>query len=235
MTNSPYERAALAGAALELVSPLIRKSLLNDQGFRDEYGIKAEAMVSIGLGTSLRRSELFDAVRAVLSGRSPANLTDVEDRKWYLTNDALEGELPVLVLSFNQQRLVLPDLSVLAKDASERIRSLKKSAKEVNLPLSAQKEWQSILEERELEDEEIDIFYQDICDTPVHVERTIRNEITAGKSSISSLIPNSLRYYERLVGAYKGSDSIRDYAVPRSMWNGQFETRSLQENPAYLL
>ena len=45
------------------------------------------------------------------------------------------------------------------------------------------------------------------------MERTIRSEITAGESSISSLVPNSRRYYNRLVGAYDGSVSIRDYAV----------------------
>ena len=214
MISTPYERAAIAGAVLELVPPLIRKSLLNEQSFREEYGFKTEAMIAFGAsGVSVQRSELFDAVRTVLTGETPAEISDAEDRTWNLMNDAREGELPNLVLSSDEQRLVLPDFSVLSKDASIRIRSLEESASDVNLPLSGQEEWRSILEERALEDDEVDIFQSDIRDTPVHVERTIRSEIMAGESNVSSLVPNSRRYFERLVGAYDGSGSIRDYAV----------------------
>lgn len=214
MTNITYERAAMAGAALEFVPPLIRNSLLGDQSFREEYGFKAEAMIALGAtGVSVQRSELLDAVRIVLAGEGPAELTDAKDRTWNLTDDAREDELPNLVLSSDQKRMVLPDFSVLSGDVSTRIRSLEVSASDVNLPLSVQEEWRSILEERALEDDEVDTFHSDIRDTPVHVERTIRSEIMAGESSVSSLVPNSRRYFERLVGAYDGSDSIRDYAV----------------------
>ena len=214
MTNTPYERAAMAGVALELVPPLIRKSLLNEQSFREEYGFKTDAMIAFGSsGFSVQQSEFFNAVRTVLAGETPAELTDAEDRTWNLTVDAHEGELPNLVLSSDQQRLVLPDFSVLSEDVSTRIRSLEESASEVNLPLSAQVEWRNILQERMLEDDEVVAFQNDIRDTPVHVERTIRSEITAGESSISSLVPRSRRYFERLVGAYDGSGSVRGYAV----------------------
>lgn len=203
----------MAGAALKLVPPLIRKSLLNDKSFREEYGFKTEAMIAFGPSGSFHRSKLFDAVRTVLAGEAPAELTDTEDRTWNLTNDARDDELPNLVLKSDQQRLVLPDFSVLFEDASTRIRSLEESASDVNLPLSAREEWRSILEERALEDDEVYTFHSDIRDTPVHVERTIRCEITAGESSVSSLVPNSRRYFERLVGAYDGGNSVQDYAV----------------------
>src|SRR5690554_2574461 len=204
----------MVGAALELVPPLIRKTLLNDQSFREEYGFKAEAKIAFGTsGVSVQRSELFDAVRTVLGGEGTAELIDTDDRTWNLTNEAREGELPNLALSSDQQRMVLPDFSVLSGDASTRIRSLEASASDVNLPLIALEEWRSILEERALQDDEVDNFHSDIRDTPVHVERTIRSEITAGESSVSSLVPNSRRYFERLVGAYDGSGSIQDYAV----------------------
>jgi len=141
-------------------------------------------------GVSVHRAKLFDAVRTVLTGEAPAELTDAKDRTWNLTNDAREDELPKLVLSSDQQRMVLPDFSVLSEDASTRIHSLEDAASNVNLPLSAQEEWRSIPEERALEDDEVDTFHSDIRDTPVHVERTIRSEISAGESSVSSLVPN---------------------------------------------
>lgn len=214
MINTPYERGALAGAALEFVPPLIRNGLIGERGFREEYGLKTNAMIVFGSsGISVQRSELFNAVRAVLAGNAPAELTDAEGRTWNLTNEGRKGGLPNLVLSSDQQRLVLPDFSVLSEDASIRIRSLEESASDANLPLSAQVEWRTILQERALEDDEIDSFHSDIHNTPVHVERSIRSEITAGGSSVSSLVPRSRRYFERLVGAYDGSGSIRDYAA----------------------
>lgn len=45
--------------------------------------------------------------------------------------------------------------------------------------------------------------------------RSIRSEIANGQSSIPSLVPPSRRYFERLVGAYDGSASIRDYTAGR--------------------
>jgi hypothetical protein len=215
-TKSPYESSivAVACATLKIVPPLIRKSLLNDQSFREEYCFNTEAMLSLGTsGVSVQRSDLFDAVRAVFEGEASVKLTDTEDRAWNLVNYARKDELPNLVLLSDHQRLTLPDFSVLSGDSNTRIRSLEKSASDVNLPLSAKEEWRCILEERALEGNEVDAFHSDIRDTPVHVERTIQKNITTGEYSVSSLVPNSRRYFERLVGSYDGSDSIRDYAV----------------------
>lgn len=214
MTNRPHESVVMANAALELFPPLIRRSLLNDQSFLEEYGFKIKAMIAFGSsGVSVERSQLFDVVRTVLAGKGSVELTDAEHRTWSITNDARAGELPNLVLSSDQQRLVLPDFSVLSGDDSTRLRSLEESALDVNLPFGALQEWRSILEERGLEDDEVDTFLSDIRDTPVDVERTIRSKVTVGEISVSSLVPNSRRYFERLVGAYDGSGSIRDYAV----------------------
>lgn len=206
----------MVSAALKLVPPLIRDSLLNEQGFREEYGFKSEAVIAFeSSDISFQRSELFNAIRTVITGKAPAELIDVKGRTWNLNIDAREDRLPNLVLLSDKRRLMLPDFSILSEDASTRIRSLEESASDVNLPLTAQEKWRSILEDRALEDDEVDTFHRDIHDAPIHMERTIRNEITAGESSISSLVPNSRRYFERLVGAYDGSSSIRDYAIAK--------------------
>jgi len=149
VTNSPYERATIAGAVLGLFPPLMRKSLLNDQSFREEYGFTTEAMIAFGSsGISVQRSKLFDTIHVVLAGEGAAELTDAEGRIWNLTNEAHEDELPNLVISSAQQRLALPDFSVLSADSSTRIRSLEESASQVNLPFNAQEEWRSILDAR---------------------------------------------------------------------------------------
>ena len=210
----PNEIISKASAALNLLPSLIRRSLLDDAIFKEKYGLKTEATAAFGDGdVSFSRSVLFDAIRLVFAGKDSAKVIDAEDRLWYLKNDESKGELPKLILFSDQQRLRLPDFSVFSEDASIRIRFLEESVADMNLPHNAQAKWRGILEKRALEDDEFDTFYNDICDTPVHVERNIKGEMAAGKSSISSLVPNSLKYYQRLVGVYDGSDSIRDYAV----------------------
>lgn len=82
----------------------------------------------------------------------------------------------------------------------------------MNLPSSTQKKWLNILAERALEDDEVDILQKDICNTPIYIMRLIRSEITGGTGNISSLVPNSRKYFERLVGIYDGSNSILDFA-----------------------
>lgn len=214
MTSSSYVRAALAQAILKNVPPLIRRTLLDQSAFRGEYGFQTEAIIAFGdLGLSIQRSDLFAAVRDVLSGTPDAELTDVDGREWTLRDEAKKGEQPNLVVSSGEQRLILPDFSILSEERDIRVRSLDEAAKGVNLPYSAQEEWHSILTERSLKDDEVDPFHSDIRDTPLHVARSILGEIRSGQSSVSSLVPCSRRYFERLVGAYDGSPSIRAYAA----------------------
>lgn len=214
MSNTPYVRAVMAQATLELVPPLIRETLLEKREFREEYGFKADAVLSFGnTGLSIQRSALFEAIREILSGTSELDVTDTKDRQWKLKNEAGRGDLPILVISEGQRRLILPDFSGFSLDSTIRLRSLDKTASDVNLPTSAKNTWRDILSERPFDDDEIDLFHSDIRDNPVYVARFILSEMGEGKSSISSIVPASRRYFERLVGSYDGSLTIRDYAA----------------------
>lgn len=204
----------MAKAALELVPPLIRESLLGMESFRKAYAFKTEAIIAFeGSGVSVQRSEFFDSVRAVLAGAGEAEVLDAEGGVWYLRNEADEGAPPNLVLSSTEQRLVLPDFAVLSEDVSIRIRSLEELKSDLNFPTDTQDRWRSILTNRALEDGEVDTFHHDIRDTPVHFERSLRREIAAGQSSVSSFVPNSMQYFQMLVGSYDQSTSIRDYSA----------------------
>ena len=107
----------------------------------------------------------------------------------------------------------MPYLSVLSPEKATRLRYFDEAASEVNLPSSTRVEWRNVLAERALKDDEVDAFFSEICDTPVHKIRSLSGEITDGRSDLSSLAPPSRRYFERLVGAYDGSTSIQNYAA----------------------
>ena len=81
---------------------------------------------------------------------------------------------------------MLPDFTVLSNDVAMRIRFLDELAEDLNLPDEAKAKWNEILLMRALEDDEIDLFYSDLRNTPVHLERAIRREIDVGQSSVSS-------------------------------------------------
>lgn len=66
---------------------------------------------------------------------------------------------------------------------------------------------------RALEDEEVDSFYFEYQDTPVEQAESIRSRIMEENVTVASLVPTSRRYYERLIGAFDGSNSISDYAT----------------------
>ncbi|MAO93224.1 MAG: hypothetical protein CMM78_11200 [Rhodospirillaceae bacterium] len=204
----------MAQAALEHMPPVIRQTLIEQRDFCEEYGLKADAVIAFGnTGISVQRSELFEAIRAVLADRSEVAVTDTDGRDWKVFSEGGEGEQPRLLISSNDQRLNLPDFTALSPDSATRLRSLEEAASDVNLPTNATAAWRAILSKRSLEDDEVDQFHSEFRDTPVHIARSIRAEIQKGESSASSLVPSSRRYFTRLVGEYDGSSSIRDYAV----------------------
>ena len=213
MSNAPYIRAAIAQVALELAPPLIRKSLLDEPSFRQEYGLRTELLLSLGdSGVSIHGSEIFGAVRAVLGGAAELDVIDVEGREWKLRGEPDTGQPPKLILLSGGQRLLLPDFAVLSPDAATRLRSLDEVGLEMNLPSSRHDRWREILVARAFEDEEVDAFHSDVRDTPVHMMQAIADEILAGRSRPSSFVPCSRTYFERLVGAYDESASVWDYA-----------------------
>ena len=212
--NSPSVRYMLARKALEFVPLLIRKTLLEDPGFREEYGFVRDGTITFpDFGIKVRTSTLFGAARKVLSGVPEKKVIDTQDQKWKLKDINKKGELPNLSLSCGKKSFPLPDfLTVLSSDKDIRLRFLDEAISDFNLPNSASDLWRKILTERALKDDEVGTFYREFLDTPVEKARSIRDEMVNGHISTSSLVPPSRRYFERLVGVYSENTSIRDYA-----------------------
>ena len=107
--NSPYVRSALAKMALELAPPLIRDTLLEEPGFREEYGFITDPILSFpNSGVSFKRSSLYDAVRKVLSGAKEKKVTNTKGQKWRLKNISKKGEWPHFVTFSRVQTECLP-------------------------------------------------------------------------------------------------------------------------------
>jgi len=212
--NSLHVKSELAKMALKRMPTLMRNDLLADPNFLEEHGFGEAAILSFDeLGITLKRSDLFNAIRFVMLNSTSTEVPDLEGQKWQVNNVNSVGGLPKLEVSRGDRRFILPDLSVLSPNAEVRLRYLEDMCADVNIPLASREKWQNILIERELHDYEVDLLFNDFRDTPIEVMRSIRNEIVNKHIDISTLIPSSRRYYERLVGIYDGSADIREYAV----------------------
>lgn len=212
--KSPGSKTLLAAVALESVPPSIQAELLADNDFVGQYEINTKNVISFGSsGHSFQRSVLFNKVRALLDSDEPVNIEDADGCVWSVEKDSSSEGGPTLVASGNGKRLVLPNFGTLSQDVEIRIKAFEELTADVNLPVGDCQEWRNILLERPLTDDEESFLQEDIQDTPVYVERHVRDEMQKGRSSISSLVPRSRRYYERLVGKYDGSETITDYAA----------------------
>ncbi len=214
MANSPELRSALALGALNLQAPLVQDALLDDREFREEYGIQMDGVLSVGeADRTFSSSVLCGAVRKALSSTLVQGVADTEGREWKVERVQAEGELPKLLLYRDGERLTLPlEFVGLSTDRETRLELLEGAASHVNLPREAVEFWRGILQERPLDDYEVQHLQADRLDTPVARRNAIRMEIERGEGSPSTLVPSSRRYFERLVGKYDGSKSINDYA-----------------------
>ena len=211
--NRHYVKSALE-IALDLTPPLIRNTLLEDQDFRKKYGITVNPVLTFtDLDILFHRSSLYNAVRRVLSGATEKKVINTQGQKWRLKNISKKRELPNLLLSRGEKRFPLSNLAALSPDRDTRLRFLDEAISDVNLPRNASDQWRNILSERALEDDEVSACLSEFRDTPVEKMRSISSELRTGQSSLSFLVPPSRRYFERLVGEYDKSPSIRDYAA----------------------
>ena len=212
--NNPYVKSVLAQTTLDLTPPLIRKTLLGDRDFRKEYGIEVNSIISFPtFDISFHLSSLYNAVRRVLAGATEKKVINTKGQKWRLKNISKKGELPNLLLSRGEKRFPLSNLAALSPDRDTRLRFLDEATFDVNLPSSASDQWRNILSERALEDDEVDACLSEFRDTPVEKMRSISTDLRTAQISPSFLVPPSRRYFERLVGEYDKSPSIRDYAA----------------------
>ena len=228
MKNKANLKSIMAKLALEFAPPSIRNDLLDISSFVDEFNLKSDVILSIGNPENqFHRSKLFGAIREMLSETKKYEILDTSDQHWELKRIE-ENSKKGFLLSRNGQNLFLSDFSTLSSDRSVRLNMLKEKILNNNLPDFTIDKWHQILTERSLLDEEVDFFESETNNTPIACAKSIRNEFIQGQIQISSLVPNSRSYFERLIGVYDGSTTIQDYAATtiKPMFDKNFEWKS---------
>lgn len=213
MKLTDEDKSLITQTFFEFLPPLVRQSLLDDAEICRKYGINTDATLVFGdSDVSFQRSRFYGAIREILSDGSEIKTMDSVGSEWRLYNAGKEDDLLKLVISSGERRLLLPDFSALSPHPKTRLQGFDRASVDVDLPESSREKWSEILSSRPLEDDEIEKLQSDLHLTPLYVARSIMDEMKAGQSSVPSLVPNSRKFFERLIGTYDDSNSIKSFA-----------------------
>jgi len=196
---------------LQMLPPSIREGLLADQSFQDEYGLKPSPRLTFSdIGIIIARSELFESVRLALKDPSQKIFVkDVSDGKWEI--EILDVNAGSISLCKGDQRINLLNLWPLLPETSKRMEALRVAAHNANLPDKNFKKWSKKLDHDPVRDSNVDAVLNDLSDTPVFVMDSIKEQLDRSDSNFLSLVPNSIRYFERLVGQFNNNPNLHDY------------------------
>ncbi len=213
MSKEKLTRAIIIQSALNMLPSSISSELGDDLEFKEKYGLASDSIVSFGDSKfSFSGLKFYKAALKAFSGTENVELTEKGGSIWNLNLISSNGELPQLELIKGDKKFILKDFTVLSPDCLMRLQHLDNIQTNVNLPIKEYTFWRDILSNRLLNYEELEAFIQDYHDTPVEVSKSIRFVIESACITVSSLVPESRRYYDRLIGAFNGSQSIEDYA-----------------------
>lgn len=214
MSSDPDIKQLIVEAILPNIPPMIWNTLLDDSNFRDRYGFEDGFVLTFdNPKISVQRSELYDTIREILSTKNESKITTTGGQEYVLRNEANVDELPAIILHTDKHKFSLPNFALLSPDASIRQQFLEKVISDFHIPVNTYEKWRSIAVERPFENDEVDAFNRDTYDTPEYVAQAICDDIVRGKGAVSSFVPPSQRYFERLAGAYDNSNSAKDYAI----------------------
>ena len=227
MADSSYWRRAVAHCMLEAATPVVREALLNDPSFLSEYEVEPDHTLSIGGDLMVRRSVLYDAIRIVLSSSKTAYFVDSVDRRCRIEPIEARRDVGGVVLYFGSSRVEWLDHGILSDSSEIRLGCFAALCRVA--PIDTASSWQSILAKRSLSDDEMYELRLDLADTPVRQAQAIQDAASGPDLDVATLVPRSLRYFERLVGKYDESARVCDYASG----GGRRHIRALMEHDRY--
>ena len=204
----------MARIVLEYSAPLIRKSLLEDEEYVNSYGSSVHPVILLHPGRiKFRRDFLFDAARCALKDARPVSVDDIAGNTWTLKVELDSGDVPSCAVRRGDEIAIVPNPFALSENRRVRSSCFLHMADQLGLPLEASKSWETQLQESSLNDSEMVELVQDFRDTIGYVSAVIDNEFRKDRGNVEALIPASVRYYNRLVGTYRGEDDVSDYAA----------------------
>lgn len=210
------EKTALAFAVFRLANELpapLERALKADDTRANAFGLELERQISLKLpGTpKFERDALWEAAAAVLHGGPPVEVKDLSGHAWTIKaakgkgNVAVRDDLPPLNFS---------DAAMMSPNSVERLDYLRDSAARAGIGTGAIPErFLKAIQDRPLTPSELDDLQEFFKLNPLPLFEDLCQEISDGHTTLNRLIPLQLAYYERLIGPWRGEQSVIEFAV----------------------
>lgn len=211
MANSESERAYIASNCINLFPSLVKAEILSDIKLLEELGVATDATISFGeKDIAFSRNALFKIIGSAFENTEKEFcLEDKNNNLWSLRS--IPGERLAFSLTNGDEQIINESFWPLCADVDMRLKILEAEAKNLGLPKDELERWVTVLSELTVSDENVSALLLDLDCSPNNTEALLRLEFQGPSNKISTLVPNDIRYYERLVGKYCGSINIEEY------------------------
>lgn len=211
MANSDSMQAYVASHVINLFPSLVRAELLSDSELLEELGIATDATVSFGdRGVAFARSALFKAIRsAFLKIEEEFFLEDIKGNHWSLRHHP--GERPAFSLTKGDLQILNDSFWPFCAEVERRLSLFEAEAKGGSFSKEELERLGAVLSASIISDDDVSDLLLDLDCSPSHIEALLRQEFQGPSNKVSTLVPSDIRYYERLVGKYCGSNNIDEY------------------------
>lgn len=212
--DGALERAAIGKAVLNLVPDVLRQSMASDPEFLSNFGLfmRTDGTVSFGRGPSFITSALFNAVRKADEAGVGNAVTDKSGQEWSVQIVAGEQGQKCPTLARGEKSIKHFEGSLLLADADVRLFALRQMARDAGLPDEDIQTWRKIVADNALEDRQMMALHEDLEDSPIRFVDRLGTALRSGETPTDMLVPESRRYFERLVGVLGDAATVHDHA-----------------------
>lgn len=210
MDRNDEEKAYIAAHLLRVYPKSIRAEILEDTDFCKDIGIVSDATITFGdSAASFSRTVIMASVRQAYASKTGSAIVKCDQGdNWEVcvsSASSISTKITGQAEEFNTDFFW-----VLNPDTDRRIELFKEESEKYRLRVADTEKWISILCD-ELSDEDAAELIADLRLTPTYLEQVLGHEGKISGGSIETLVPSSLKYYERLIGVYSDSKNIVEY------------------------
>jgi hypothetical protein len=212
MTEQNFSRKELCIFMLGLFPPIVRESILDSTSFAQSNGLEVSAQVTFGgSDLSFDQAEFFEAATCLYQNSSDERQIKSENGDEYILKLRSDESRDYLEASRGEVVINLPSFWFLSPEADYRLKRLESIFEEKNIFDNSAGVWKERLSAQPLDAAGFDDFLKYTNPNVVDVTIDIANRLASGSSSIASLVPSSIIYYNRLIGELKSATSLEDY------------------------
>ena len=215
--NKKEFQSEIANVALQCLSPDIVEVLLKQTDFTRRFGIEVMPSISFDeIGVAFKRSEFFDGIRSIYSGSDSIDIEDVSSKEWRLkledSTNKPTSERHILLKQKDGKEVLLTNYQLLSPNLEDRLDYFRKMTNENYFSQRFCDKWEKLINTRPLTDIEFNQYHLEFQNTPNFILDDIHKNIQGGELYPELLVPNSIEYFEQLIGKFDNSETISEFA-----------------------